>query len=54
MGFSYQIASVKHLLNKKLQKVRGGREEVSGILNISQDKHGEPELKWSTGYALSC
>lgn len=35
MGFRYQIASVEHIFNQKLQKVRGGGEEVRAILNIS-------------------
>lgn len=54
MEFKYQIASVEHMFNQKLQKVRGGGGKVSGILNISEDMHREPELKWYTGCALSC
>jgi len=53
MGVRYQIASVEHILNKKLKKVRGGGEEVRGILNISLDIHREPELKWHTEGTLS-
>lgn len=53
MRFRYQIASVEHILNKNLQKVRGGREEVRGVLNISQDMHREPEIKWYTEGMLS-
>lgn len=45
MAFRYHIASVEHMFNQKLQKVRGGREKVNGILNISEDMLREPELK---------